>query len=52
MAYEALRNELHEYYYHHADRRAVEFCVHALPLMDAQYHEGMNAYKMKEIQYR
>lgn len=52
MAYEALRNELHEYYYHHADRRAEEFCVHALPLMDAQYHEGMNAYKMKEIQYR
>lgn len=51
MSYDALRNELQNFYFHEADKRAEEFCVHCLPLMDAQYQDGMSSYAMKEIQY-
>ena len=52
MGYQLLREELKEYYWHVADRRAKEFCELCLPQMDAQYQESMSVFQLKQLQYR
>lgn len=52
MLYESFRKEMTDYYYNHANDNAEAFCARVLPLMDAEYHDGMSAYAMKALQYR
>ena len=52
MAYESFRKEMTDYYFNHANDNAEAFCARVLPLMDAEYRDGMSAYEMKALQYR
>lgn len=52
MPYESFRKEMTDYYFNHANDNAEAFCARVLPLMDAEYRDGMSAYEMKALQYR
>ena len=51
MHYKAMREELKDYYYHRADRRAEVFCDRCLAILDAAYREDMTVCQMKRLQY-
>lgn len=48
----ALRKELNEYYFHHADKRSYAFYEKVLPELDAGYDPSMTPFAMKRFQYR
>lgn len=52
MSYEVLRQELTDYYFNHADECAESFRVRVTGILDSEYREDMNAYRMKALQYR
>ena len=49
--FSAMRAELKDYYFNHADELSKNFCDECLEILDGRYKEGMDTYHMKTLQY-
>ena len=52
MNYNAMREELKNFYYNVSDKNANEFCEACKKKLDALYTDGMSVYDMKLLQYK